>query len=271
MLAVVVLAGLGQALAQGTKVAFDVVSIRQNMDGTPACGPEQARAVPSGFRMRNCHLTLALAVAYLPSTGEELGFALNDRIVGVPGWFMNERYDMDARISEADVERWNDPVQQKEMLRGMMESMLVERCRLVVHRERKEKPVYALVVGKNGAKLKTAEAVEMDSIRAKHPNALPAPGGGGMFAKGRTSGSLELYGVPMSTLALLLSERSGRPVVDRTGLSGRYDVSLDWGKGGDEGPSIFSVVQEQLGLKLEPSKGPVEVLVVDHVERPSEN
>lgn len=139
--------------------------------------------------------------------------------------------------------------------------------------------MYALVVGKKGPKLKVAESTEMDAIRAKHPAARPAPGGNGMFGPGKTSGSLEIYGISMQTLALLLSERSGRPVVDKTGLTSKYDVSLDLGQqeapavggGDDPGSSIFSVVQEQLGLKLEPQKEQVESLVIDHVERPTAN
>jgi uncharacterized protein (TIGR03435 family) len=270
--------GFGQTTTESAKVAFDVASIRRNMTGTGSCGPQQMQPAPNGFRMTNCPLVMALLVAYSPASGVDFGLAMNDRIVGMPDWLTGERYDVDARISEADAEKWKDPTLQKEMLRGMLQSLLTERCKLAAHREMKDKPVYALVVGKKESKLKAAESADVEAIRAKYPNAVPVPGGGGgMFSPGQTRGSVELYGAPLSTLALLLSKSAGRPVVDKTGLTGKYDMSVDLlqqaapGVEGDAGPSIFTVVQEQFGLKLESQSDPVEVLVIDHVERPTAN
>jgi uncharacterized protein (TIGR03435 family) len=271
--------GFGQTSAESAKPAFDVASIRRNVAGTGSCGPDQMQPTPNGFRMTNCPLAIALLVAYSPASGVDFGLAMNDRIVGMPDWVMRDRYDIDARISEGDVERWKDPTLQKEMLRGMLQSLLTERCKLAAHREMKDKAVYALVVGKKGSKLKAAESTDVEAIRGKHPNAVPVPGGGGMFSPGQARGSVELYAAPLSTLALLLSKTAGRTVVDKTGLTGKYDMSVDLlqqgtsapGAEGDAGPSIFTVVQEQLGLRLEPAKDSVEILVVDHVERPTEN
>ena len=117
------------------------------------------------------------------------------------------------------------------------------------------------MVVKNGPKFKEAETDVPAAILAKHPKAGPIPGGRGMFAPGE-GGSMELYGVQMGTLALGLSNMAGRPVVDKTGLTGKYDVKMEMMQQGppaedgtpDSGPSIFTIVQEQLGLRLESAK-----------------
>jgi uncharacterized protein (TIGR03435 family) len=228
--------------------------------------------------MTNCPLIAALFMAYVPADGSALGFSIDGRVVGAPDWMKSEKYDIDARIEEADLTAWQNPATQKEMLREVLQSLLAERCKLAVHREMRDKPVYALVVGKGGPKFHEAKSVESAAILAKHPNVGAIPGGGGMFAPG-AGGSMELYGVPIATLAVVLSNKAGRPVVDKTGLTGTYDIKLEMVQPGppaedgtqDSVPSIFTMVQEQLGLKLESAKGSVETLVIDHVERPAEN
>ncbi|MGA3328790.1 MAG: TIGR03435 family protein [Terriglobia bacterium] len=155
----------------------------------------------------------------------------------------------------------------------------------------KELPVYALVVAKNGSKLHEAKPGDTypkglkgsDGRPIGHPNVLH-------IARGQLIGQ----GIPIGTLAMLLSFQLDRTVLDQTGLKGNYDVTLLWtpdeasaamtaGPGGgasgagaapppeSSGPSLFTAIQEQLGLKLESTKGPVEVLVIEHIERPSEN
>ncbi len=262
--------------ADGKPLAFDAASIRKNVDHVGKCMPEQLQATPDGLHMTDCPLRMAVGAAYVPATGEALGFVLVDRMVSMPDWMMSERYDINARISDADAEAWKDPVRQKEMLRAMLQTLLAERCKLVVHREMKDKPIYALVVGKNGPKLKAAEIAEPDAIHAKYPNASTIPGNGGMFGEGK-DGGLDLYGVTIGTLALALNAPGERPVVDKTGLTGRYDIHLprmqgptSVDTGADDIPTIFTVV-EQLGLKLETQKDQLEILVIDHIERPSEN
>jgi len=267
----------GCAQTASNPVAFDAASIRKNVDNIGRCSPDQVLATPSGFHMTNCPLIVALGAAYVPTKGEALGYLVEDRIVGMPDWLTQERYDVYARIAHSDAEAWRDPVRQKEMLRAMMQTLLAERCNLVVHREIKDKPIYALVVGKNGPKLKASEPDAVEAIRAKHPDAVTIPGGSGFFFRGQRS--IDIYGATTGTLTLLLSGPAGRPIVDKTGLTGKYDMHLDMGQPGptaadgsaDPGASIFSVVQEQLGLKLESQKDQVEVLVIDHVERPTEN
>jgi uncharacterized protein (TIGR03435 family) len=192
------------------------------------------------------------------------------QIVGGPGWIATERFDIVAKAEGAPDQLT------PEQFRPMLASLIEDRFQLKIHRETKEMPVYALVVAKNGLKLK-ANAGE------------PGP----MLRMGR--GQLSGMKIPMKMLLQQLAQQLGRPVVDKTGLTGEYDFTLTWtpqlgeggagfgsgppGPGGFEGPppvdpngpSIFSAVQEQLGLKLESEKGPVEVVVVDRVEKPTEN
>jgi uncharacterized protein (TIGR03435 family) len=157
----------------------------------------------------------------------------------------------------------------------MLVALIEDRFQLKIHRETKEMPVYALVVAKNGTKLK-ANAGE--------------PGPRLRMGRGQLNGTK----VPLKMLVQQLAQQLGRPVVDKTGLTGDYDFTLTWtpqpgeggamfagpgGPGGPEGPppsdpdgpSIFAAIQEQLGLKLESDKGPVEILVLDQVEKPTEN
>lgn len=260
-------------------LAFDVASIRRNVDNIGTCSPDQVEATEDGFQMTNCPLIVAVGAAYVPTTGESLGYLVQDRIVGMPTELSQERYNIDARIADSDAEAWRDPVQRKQMLHAMMQTLLAERCELVVHREMKGKPIYVLVVAKNGPKLKAPEPGVAEAIRAKHPDAVGVPGGSGFFVRGVKNGHIDIYGATTGTLALLLSGPAGRPVVDKTGLTGIYDMHLDMGQtgppaadgSGDPGASVFSSVQEQLGLKLEPQKEQVEYLVIDRIERPSPN
>jgi uncharacterized protein (TIGR03435 family) len=147
--------------------------------------------------------------------------------------------------------------------RKMVQALLADRFKLVMHAETRELPLYALVVAKGGAKLG------------------PAKETGTTVNHGR--GHIEVQGAnSIALLAEELSQEVGRDVIDRSGIQGRYDLKLIFApddrtpdlassSSTDSGPSIFTALQEQLGLKLEPQKGPVEVLVVDHVEMPSEN
>jgi uncharacterized protein (TIGR03435 family) len=182
-----------------------------------------------------------------------------------------ETYNIDAKVAPADLAAWQNPATQQAMLRAMMQAMLAERCKLVVHRGTKEVAVYELVVGKGGPKLK--EAVPGDP----HPGAVQIPGGG-EFLTSDGAGNAAFYDAPVRALAVVLSNLAERPVEDRTGLSGRYDMVFRRPRAGapsteietNPPPSIFEVA-ESFGLKLEPAKSSVETLVVDHVERPSEN
>ena len=263
--------------ADGKPLTFAVASVRRNVSGVGSCDPEHLYVTPDGFRMSNCSLDVVLFFAEVPSDGTTLGFSTQGRTIGAPEWMSSERYDIDARLEEADLPAWQNSAKQKEMFHALLHALLVERCNMKVHREMRERPVYDLVIAKNGSKLKPAAATLRADIVVKHPDAGAVPGASGMFALG-PGGSVALYGVTLRTLTTLLSNRAGRLVVDKTNLTGLYDIHLDPPQpllaadgASDLGPSIFTMLQEQLGLKLVSAKQPVETLVIDHIERPSEN
>lgn len=211
------------------------------------------------------------------------------QLSGVPGWARSDKYDIEAKMdgAVADEVRKLTPDQSKAATQQMLQALLADRFKLAVHRETTEQPVYALVIAKNGPKIHEAKPDDT------YPNGFKGPDGKvghGMMMGG--NGSLTGQGVPITNLVKLLSRLLGRNVIDKTGLAGNYDFTLKFapdqgpagfgGPGGNpapsdaappdsSGPSIFTAVEEQLGLKLEPQKGPVEMIVIDHVEKPSEN
>ena len=178
-----------------------------------------------------------------------------DQISGGPAWLSSDHYDIIAKSGDEGALAWDRAMQ-------MLQSLLADRFQLKIHREMKETPVYELVAGKNGPKLKEAAA-----------DAKP-----GLVMRGTASGMhMEVTKGTMDQLARQLSTTAGRPVVDKTGLTGSYAYTLDWVRAdripdSDSNlPSIFNAVQEQLGLKLESTKAPVEVIIVDRAEKPSGN
>jgi uncharacterized protein (TIGR03435 family) len=276
-------ASAGGASAGEKHLAFEVISIRRN---TAASGPVQTGPTPDGFHSIGLPMFAIFQDAYAPSN--ESGVLRGDRIVGAPDWLKGERYDVVAKVDEADLADWQRPVLGQTMLRAMLQAMLAERCKVVVHHESKEVPVYDLVVAKGGPKFKQAETVDATELKLKHPGGGRVTGGG-MAVHGPNG--IQFYGVSMAMLGqTVLPSMAGRPVVDKTGLTGRYDLALPWQAlppqpppsgasqpldapppppGGDE--SIFTALPEALGLRLERAKGQVETLVIDHVERPTEN
>jgi uncharacterized protein (TIGR03435 family) len=190
----------------------------------------------------------------------------NFQISGGPGWIESERYDINAK-AESTAERIP-----QEDLRAMLRALLAERFRLKVRTEAKEMPVYALVVSRSGHKLT--------------PSADASPGPQIRMGRGQLSGK----GMAMSMLARELGQQLGRQVIDKTGLNGSYDINLEWtpepGHGGvfgappppdalpatdSSGPTVFTAVQEQLGLRLESQRGPVPVIVIESVDKPTAN
>jgi uncharacterized protein (TIGR03435 family) len=162
-----------------------------------------------------------------------------DQVSG-PGWISSEQYDISAKAGAAV---------DQDQLRLMLQTLLADRFRLALHREARLRTVYTLVVGGDGAKLHEATG----------------GGGGGTTAE---VGHLAFRGASMPALARRLSQQLHSPVSDKTGLKGLYDFTLDWQQ--DEsvpGLSIFTAVQEQLGLRVEATKDQVEILIVDHAER----
>jgi uncharacterized protein (TIGR03435 family) len=185
------------------------------------------------------------------------------QIVGGPSWMRSERYDITAKPEGAAT---------PDQVKLMTQALLADRFKLQFHRETKELPTYALVVAKGGQKFHESEVVPEGSDKPK----------GTRISVGR--GQFELLGAAVTALANQLGQVLGRSVIDKTELTGNYDFKLEWtpdesqGPGGEAPPSsdntgvsIFTAVQDQLGLKLEATKGPVEILVIDRAEKASEN
>jgi uncharacterized protein (TIGR03435 family) len=247
-------------------LAFEIVSIRQNVSQPrPQFGP-----TADGYRAVSVPMALPLmTAAYVPLSGGA-AYYTSDRVVGLPEWAEQDRYDIDAKVSAEDMAEWQKPGSQLPMLQAMLRTMLEQRCKLAVHRETKEVSVYSLVVGKNGPKFKETDPT------VEHPDGRKMPLGGVLVFG---TDSLDLYGVSMAQVASLLTQQIGFvPVQDKTGLTGRYDLVIKEQQHGEPGDAVedpvswmMSAIQNNLGLKLQPGKGNVETLVVDHMERPSEN
>jgi uncharacterized protein (TIGR03435 family) len=213
---------------------FEVASIKPSAPG--ARGPTIYN--PTRERFAVTSITAKALIAYAYDVREF-------QISGGPGWLGSEEYDIVAK-PDGDV--------RGDRVLAMARALLAERFHLSLHRESKEMPVLALVVAKGGSKLRAAT------------------GSGPEVRGGR--GRFEARNVTMGMFAAQLAGRMlDRPVLDRTGIAGEFDITLEWAfdQGADNGPSIATALQEQLGLKLEAQKGAVDVLVVDHVERPSAN
>jgi bla regulator protein BlaR1 len=257
--------------AEGKKWKFAVVSIRKNNSG----GPQHIGvATADGYQMKNLFLGYLLLMAYVPHTGDG-AFYSADQFMGMPAWLTgdDDHYDVDAKVDEADLADWQNPAKQPAMLRSMLQAMLEDRLKLVVHRSTGEARVYRLLAGKNGPKLKETNPDEL------HPGARPMPGGGTLSREQKDDQmTVHYFGISMAQVARFILGDAGRPVEDKTGLAGRYDMTIvkpmPAGAGTPEvKPAESSPVDiaNQLGLKLEPAKVQVETLVIDHVERPSPN
>lgn len=203
-------------------------------------------------------------------------------VIGGPAWLDSELYDLDAKAQGAA------SLDQTAGL--MLQTFLEDRCKLKVRREGKETAVYALTVAKGGPKLKESTPDSCTPLDLSHPVAAPGftPCG---FPSMRGNGGaiiLDSKGTTIAEFAARSLTRIDRPVVDKTGLTGRYDIHLEYSmtgvmyvNGGEApdvtlppdptGTSVFSAVQSQLGLRLTADKAPIDVIVVDSVERPSEN
>jgi len=282
--------------------SFEVASIKPNNSGD---GRVMMGNQPGRFTATNVTLRMLVRNAY----------QLQDfQISGGPGWLNSDHFDIVAKIDPAVQESINAarggigpaaaPGQGPNPLQLMIRSLLAERFKLAVHTETKEQPIYALVLarsdGKLGSDLKKSDidcaalmAARGRGAAAAPPPGPPPPGDRLPCAIRIGPGNLAASGGSLAQFAQSLGMFVGRVVVDKTGLTGGYDISLTWtpdqlpqrapGTPGDQpirvngieidpnGPSIFTAVQEQLGLKLDPQKGPVEMLVIDRAEKPVEN
>jgi len=248
---------------------------------------------PDGTSMHGVDIQMLLQQAF----GVE-----RDRIVAAPKWVQSNRYDIEAKVAPEDAPKMDKlKIEQR---REMLLPLLEERLNLKYHHETRELPMYELVVAKGGPKL---TEVKPDSPITSQGAPIPPPGDPGPNAKPNgpprdragnmgmmrmSPGGIEAHGGTTAFLTHALSGILGRTVVDKTGLTGNYDFTLNWTPdesmrnvmgpppGGphkgdappdESGPSLFTALEEQLGLKLESQKGTVDVIVIDHIDQPSEN
>ena len=248
--------------AQAQAPSYEVASIKIDPNGAPG-RPLTWDETPDGLMVTNVMLELLIRQAYGIQSYQ---------IERAPEWVNQLEYDISARIDDAETRHLRTLTKEQATAerRLMLQALLADRFQLAVHHETKEAPVYALVVAKNGPKFHAATPPALPH--------MPISMGGGL---------LTFEGAPMSTLARLIAQVIGRPALDRTGLTGNYAFTLKWTpdefdlpanpQQSDEtsaepaGISIFTVIQDQLGLKLESTKGPVDFLVIDHIEKPSPN
>ncbi len=252
---------LGQPAA--TRPAFEVASIKPNQSAEPGL----IRALHGGrFTLINLPMQTIVTMAY---------HIRDVQLSGTPAWFTSERFDVEARAEGSP---------SFQTMLGMLQALLEDRLQLKFHHGTKELPVYSLELAKPG----TIREVEGDCDTPDgppDPTKLPNGPCGFLFI---LPGHILGQKATISQLVDTLSLNSGRVVLDKTSLAGKYDIKLESTPEipqlqspppgmptlppiDPSGPSLFTAIQEQLGLKLESQKAPVEIMVIDHVERPSEN
>lgn len=277
--------------APGTRLEFEVASVKQNNSDLPkrpysnfSMGPDDIYSSNGGlFIARNWPFVYYLQFAYKITAGQYL--ALTRRL---PDWTKIDRFDIEARAE-------GDPT--KDQMRLMVQSLLAERFKLAIHHEAQQVPVFALVLakqGKTGPKLLPHPA--SDTTCSNAPLTIPGPGSaqlpqptaaagfpvtcGGLASLPSSTPGRIAWGYRNVTMALIVGQMPmfgllDRPVIDQTGLAGNYDFRIEFAPeapGFDtSGPTFLEALREQVGLKLNPQKGPVDVIIVDHVEHPSEN
>jgi uncharacterized protein (TIGR03435 family) len=241
------------AEANGRPLAYEVVSIKRHK---PWDTSASTQGLPNGYRSMNMPLSNLVFSAYVDTPGTDVS--------GMPEWAKTDSYDVETKVDAETVEAWKRlPTAEvwKQQL-AMMRTLLADRCKLKVHWEKKEGPVYDLVIARGGPKFKEAAPDEISN----------AVGGGSAKTQRLTA-----HAQTMENIGWYFSGTAGRKIVDKTGLGGkRFDFEIEWTPDravtvDDPVISIFTALEEQLGLKLVPSKGPVDRLIIDHIERPTPN
>lgn len=265
-------------------VLFEVASVRPNHAPVVVPDDSSISTEPGGtFRTVNYPLRMLILFAY-----QIQNFQLE-----APDWILSARFDIVARSGAAATPGAANP----SLVRTMLQGLLAERFALAVHRETKERPIYELLRvredGQPGAQLRpatgdcAARRAAVQNGTATTPPGPPGPGGCGVSTR---LGRIAFGGSPVTTLADVLSRLAQRVVVDRTGLIGEWDFELTFtsdpstlqvppgsplppvaANADANGPTLFAALEEQLGLKLQPTRGSIEMLVVDRVQPPTEN
>jgi len=256
---------------------FDAASIKP---APPNADRTLIQITPDGASFHNAPLRTILGTA----------FSIDDKhLIGAPSWTSTNRYDLEAKVSPEDAPRL-DKLKGGER-NAMLIPLLSERCNLKYHHETRELPVYALVVAKGGAKLTRGEPDTPGGPKFPDPN-HPEDPTKEHFKVMTVPGRIEADSIPMSILADQLTRLNvGRPVVDKTGITGNYNFTLRWtadnllfpllqdpsgiaaatAKDENTPSSLFTAIQEQLGLRLEPRKDRSDLIVIDHIDPPSPN
>ncbi len=230
----------------------------QTMAAAPAARFDVAVVKPSGANEQMSQRVTPSGMWF--ASGVTLRFLLtlawrvrDDQVTGGPSWLDNDRWDIAAK-SESDPGLKD--------FQPMVQALLEDQFKLAVHETNREGPIYELVTAKKGPRL-VATARSQDCTKNVDP-----PCGGFQFLERR-----HLIGksVTMPVLALALARILQKTVADRTGIQGAWDMDVQWDPAQSDGPSIFTALEEQAGLRLQPGRGPVAVIVVDSAKRPTEN
>jgi uncharacterized protein (TIGR03435 family) len=254
------------------KLAFEVASIKPSREDETT----DEKFLPDGYMTTNRPLWRLIALAYLPDL-----LATQDSLRNAPAWVMTDTYDIAAKVAPEDIAEWQRQIASHNKdsagFKSVLQALLAERFKLTVHRVPAEVTGYDLVVGKNGAKLKSTPPGEVIP-----PGVHLAPDGSASHTTmdiKNNSGAEVFYNSPMSNFAFVLSHYSGVVIQDRTGLAGRYDFVLRdrWPIRASEAdlvdmqkPSDRWDIQS-LGLRLVQTRVSTTALVIDHIERPSPN
>ena len=251
-----------QSASANARPAFEVASIKRTPPGTKGFS---YGARPGGlWTMTNRTIGTIIREAYPTQINE---------LVGAPGWVSEDPYDVTAK-AEGNPSR--------EQMRLMLQALLADRFKLKAHYEKQERPIYALVIARSDGRVapglvqSTIDCAAVAAARreGRTPDG-PVPANGAPPCAWTGNGEMIRFGgLPLSRLGESIGQPDGRPVVDKTGLPGSYEFTLRYAQQpapGNDLPSIFTALEEQLGLKLVPERAPLDVLVVDHIERPTEN
>jgi uncharacterized protein (TIGR03435 family) len=241
--------------------AYEVVSIRQPKGDQNSA---QYLDLPDGFSMKNLTLQSLIPDAY--------GVIQRDQVAGWPGWALSARFNIEAKmdVEAADALQKLPKQQQEAQRRLMLQSLLADRFKLKVHRATEVRTTYELVLAKGGSKMKEDNPdTDMNGIKLEEG---VRPATDWRISDGKISG----HAMPISILADHLQGPVDAIVSDKTDLTVRYDVVLHWDPTDGQNPnstepSIFTALQEQLGLQLKPTKTTVEIIVIDHLDMPSQN
>ena len=228
--------------------AYDVVSVKPDKGNGPYSSWWRTNA--DGFSA-NVPVRSLIMSAY--------GVFMVEQISGLPGWGETEQFDVEAKMDSDTLAAYGklSKEERDKQVKAMLQALLAERFSLKIRREAKQLPVYALVIAKGGPKLKESTADAQTGYTV-------------------SGSSLKGEGIEIGTMAISLENNVGRLIVDKTGLTGKYAIDLKWSmeespSSSDQGPSIFTALQDQLGLKLESTKAPVDTIVIEHLDKPSEN